>query len=60
MLKACFKKPLTLGRFTFLALVLLVLVGVAHLVSIQAQGETSKTQAQQKGFSDLSDGLKAT
>lgn len=60
MLKPVFKKILSNYKFSILALLLLFLMGVAHLVSIQAQGETSKTQAQQKGFPDLIDGLKAT
>lgn len=60
MLKPVFKKILSNYKFSILALVLLLFIGVAYLVNIQAQGEASKTQAQQKGFPDLIDGLKAT
>jgi len=60
MLKPVFINLLTPNKYQFLALILLVFILVAYLISIQAQGEASKTQAQQKGFPDLINGLKAT
>lgn len=68
MIKLVYKKLLTLKKLsihgelgrTVSALLLLVFVSVVYLVSIQAGEEPSKSQAQQKGFPDLINGLKAT
>ncbi len=60
MLKPVFKKILSNYKHSILALVLLLFIGVAYLVNLQAQEEPSKNQAQQTGFPDLVGGLKAT
>lgn len=60
MLKTVFKKILSNYKFPILALVLLLFIGMAYLVNLQAQEEPTKSQPQQMEFPDLVGGLKAT